>query len=58
MVVYWAHCRVSLHEECPKHHVDKEDPKATPVTYGAVSERALVILLWVKALGVGNASQP
>ena len=34
------------------------DPGVTPMTCGAVGEKALVILVWVRALGVGNASHP
>jgi hypothetical protein len=30
----------------------------TPGTCGAIGERAQVILMWVRALGVGNASHP
>ena len=30
----------------------------TPGTCGAVGERAQVVLVWVRAPGVGNASQP
>ena len=49
-------CRASLHEECPKHHGHKGDPRGTPRTCGAVGEKAQMILLWVKASGDGNAS--
>ena len=52
------HCRAPLHEECPKHHGHKEDPGVTPESCGAVGGRAQVILVWVRALGVGNASHP
>jgi hypothetical protein len=34
------------------------DPGVTPGTCGAGGEKAQVILLWVRALGVGNASHP
>ena len=30
----------------------------TPKTYEAIGERAKVILMWVRALGHGNASYP
>ena len=50
-------CRAPLHE-CPKHHGHKGDLEMTPKTCGAVGERAQVILVWVKALGVGNAPHP
>jgi hypothetical protein len=51
-------CRVPLHEEFPKHHRIKEDPRMTPGTYGAVDERAQVIIVWLRAPGVGNTSHP
>ena len=51
-------CRAPLHEECPQHHGHKGDPGVTPGTCGAVGERAQVILVWVRAPGVGNASHP
>ena len=51
-------CRAPLHEECPKHYGHKEDPGVTPGTCGAIGERAQVILLWVRAPGVGNVSHP
>ena len=49
-------CRTSIHEKCPKHHGHKEDPGLTPGSCGAVGERAQMILVWVRATGVGNAS--
>ena len=51
-------CRAPHHEECLKHHGHKGDPGITPRTCGALGERAQVILVWVRALGVGNASHP
>ena len=51
-------CRAPLHEECPKHHGHKGDPGVTPGTCGTVGERAQVIIVWVRAPGVGNASHP
>ena len=42
----YTHCRASLHEECLKHHGHKGDLRVTPGTYGAVGERAQVILVW------------
>ena len=51
-------CHAPLHEECPKHHGHKGDPRVIPETYGAVGERAQVILVWVRATGIGNASHP
>ena len=51
-------CRAPLHMECPKHHGHKGDPGVTPKTCDAVGERAQVILVWVRAPGVGNASHP
>ena len=43
---------------CLKHHGHKGDPGVTPGTCGAGGERAQVILVWVRAPGVGNASHP
>jgi hypothetical protein len=43
---------------CPKHQGHKEDPGVTPGTCGAGGEKAQVILVWVRAPGVGNASHP
>ena len=37
-----------LHEECLQHHGHKGDPGVTPGTCGAISERAQVILVWVR----------
>ena len=51
-------CCAPLHEECPKHHGHKGDPGGTPGTCGAVGERAQVILVWLRASSVGNASYP
>ena len=47
-----------LHKECPQHHGHKGDPIVTPGTCDAVGERAQVILVWVKAPGIGNATHP
>ena len=51
-------CRAPLLEECPQHHGHKRDPGVTPGTCGVIGERAQVILVWVRAPGVGNASHP
>ena len=51
-------CRAPFHEECPKHHGHKGNPGVTPGTCGAIGERAQVILVWVRAPGIGNASHP
>jgi hypothetical protein len=51
-------CRAPLHKGCPKHQGHKGDPGVTPGTCGADGEKAQVILVWVKAPGVGNASHP
>ena len=53
-----ARCRAPLLMGCPKHQGHKGDPGVTPGTCGAVGERAQVILVWVRAPGVGNASHP
>ena len=44
----------SLYEECPQHHGHKGDPEVTPRTCGAIGE----ILVWVRAVGIGNPSHP
>ena len=36
----------------------REDPEVMSKTCGAISERAQMILVWVRALGVGNTSHP
>jgi hypothetical protein len=51
-------CRAPLHKGCPKHQGHKGDPGVTPGTCGAGGEKAQVILVWVRAPGVGNASHP
>jgi hypothetical protein len=51
-------CRTPLHKECPKHPGHKGDPEMTPGTCGADGEKAQVILVWVRASGVENASHP
>ena len=58
LVVLLTNYRAPLHEECLKHHGAQGDPKVTLETCGAVDERAQVILVWVKAPGVGNTSYP
>ena len=47
-----------LLEECLQHYGHKGDPEVTHGTCGAIGERAQVILVWVRALGIGNASHP
>ena len=42
----------------PKTPWAQRGPGVTPRTCGAIGERAQVILVWVRALGVGNASHP
>jgi hypothetical protein len=51
-------CRAPLYKGCPKHHGHKGDPGVTPGTCGAGGEKAQVILVWVRAPGIGNASHP
>jgi hypothetical protein len=51
-------CRAPLHKGCPKHQGHKGDPGVTPGTCGGGGEKAQVILVWVRAPGVGNASHP
>ena len=54
-----AACRAPLHEECLQHHGHKGDPGVLTLgTSGAIGERAQVILVWVRAPGVENASHP
>ena len=40
----------------PTTHGHKGDPEVTPKICGAIGERAQVILVWVRASGVENAS--
>jgi hypothetical protein len=42
-------CCAPLLDKCPQHHGHKGDPVITPGTCGAVSEKAQVILVWMKA---------
>jgi hypothetical protein len=51
-----AASRAPLHKGCPKHQGHKGDPGVTPGTCGADGEKAQMILVWVRAPGVGNAS--
>jgi hypothetical protein len=51
-------CRAPLHKRCPKHQGHKGDPGVTPGTCCADGEKAQLILVWVRAPGVGNASHP
>jgi hypothetical protein len=51
-------CHAPLHKGCPKHQGHKGDPGVTPGICGAGGENAQVILVWVRAPGVGNASHP
>ena len=51
-------CRASLQEECPKYHGHKRDPEVTPGIFGAGGERAQMILVWIRALGVENVPYP
>jgi hypothetical protein len=38
-------CYVPLHEECPKHHGHKGDPKVIPSTCGNNGEKAQIFLI-------------
>jgi hypothetical protein len=49
-------CCTPLQKGCPKHQGHKGDPGVTVGTCGAGGEKAQVILVWVRAPGVGNAS--
>jgi hypothetical protein len=51
-------CRAPLQKGSPKHQGHKGDPGVTPGTCGAGGEKTQVILVWVRAPGVGNASHP
>jgi hypothetical protein len=51
-------CPAPFHEESSKHQGHKGDPGVMPGTCGTIGEKAQVILVWVKAPGVGNASHP
>jgi hypothetical protein len=65
MVVSWwmflklvLRSRTPLHKECMKHNGHKGDPGVTPGTCGAGGKKTQVILVWVRALGIGNVSHP
>ena len=45
-----------LYEQCSQYHRHKGDPIVTPETCGAIGKRAQMILVWVRALGIENAS--
>ena len=51
-------CHAPLLEECPQYHGHLGDPEVTPETCGAIGEKAQVILVWMRAQDVGNASHP
>jgi hypothetical protein len=51
-------CCAPPHKGCSKHHWHKGDPGVTSGTCGAEGEKAQMILVWVRAPGVGNASDP
>jgi hypothetical protein len=51
-------CCAPLQKRCPKHQGHKGDPGVTSGPSGAGGETAQVILVWVRAPGVGNASHP
>ena len=58
MIVNYVYCPTSLHKRCPKYHGHKRDLRATLENCGAAGERAQLILVGMKALGVRNASHP
>ena len=45
-----------LHEDCMQHHGQEGDPGVTPGICGAIGKRTQVILVWVNAPCVENAS--
>jgi len=51
-------CCAPLYKGCPKYHGHKGDPKVTLGTCGAGGENDQVIVVWVRAPGVENASHP
>ena len=53
-VVYHA----PIHQEYPKDHGHKGDPGVTPETCCAIGKRPQVILVWMRAPGIGNTSHP
>jgi hypothetical protein len=53
-----CYCCATLQKETPKYQGHKGDPGVIPGTCGVGGEKAQVILVWVKAPGVGNASHP
>ena len=48
-------CCTPRHEEWSQHYGHKGDSKVTLGTCGVISERAQVILVWVRALSIENA---
>lgn len=53
-----ALCRAPMHEECPHHHGHKGGPRSDIGISGIISERAQVILVWMRVPGVGNIYHP
>jgi hypothetical protein len=58
IIQIWTSMSRTSPKGCPKHQGHKGDPGVTPGTCGAGGEKAQMILVWVKAPGVGNASHP
>jgi hypothetical protein len=56
--VWWGECCAPLQNGCLKHHGHKGNPRVTSKTCGTGGEKTQVILVWVRAPGVGNASHP
>ena len=51
-------CNHQLTQTLSTHHGHKGDPGVTPGTCGTIGERAQILLVWGRALGVENASHP
>ena len=51
-------CCAPFHKDFPKHHGQKGDPGVILGTCDADGEKAQVILVWLRAPRVGNASHP
>ena len=51
-------CYAPLFEECLQDHGHKRDPEVTFKAFDVVAQKAEVILVWVKVLGIENAYHP
>ena len=49
-------CSTPLHEKCLQHHGQKGNLRVMHKFRGAIGDRAQVVLVWVRALGIENTS--